>query len=155
LYLLFSGWIRDPRSGIRDPRSGIRDGEKSGSGINIPDPQHWCFLSLIESLHILTSGEGKNMKKVGTKDIFSLLTIFLFAHLNCLLEGGKNCILSPLVQSFNILILVEGVNIRPEINQFDIFSPLIMFLFAPPNILLDCGKTYILSLYSESIHILT
>jgi hypothetical protein len=28
-------------SGIRDPRSGIRDGKKSGSGINIPDPQHW------------------------------------------------------------------------------------------------------------------
>jgi len=28
---------------MRDPRSGIRDGEKSGSGINIPDLQH-CFL---------------------------------------------------------------------------------------------------------------
>ena len=25
---------------IRDPKSGIRDGEKSGSGINIPDTQH-------------------------------------------------------------------------------------------------------------------
>jgi hypothetical protein len=25
-----------------DPGSGIRDGRKSGSGINIPDPQH-CF----------------------------------------------------------------------------------------------------------------
>ena len=30
---------------IRDPISGIRDGQKSGSWINIPDPQHW-------SLHI-------------------------------------------------------------------------------------------------------
>jgi hypothetical protein len=29
--------------GIRDPRSGIRDGKNPdpGSGINIPDPQHW------------------------------------------------------------------------------------------------------------------
>ncbi len=26
---------------IRDLRSGIRDGQKSGSGINIPDPQYW------------------------------------------------------------------------------------------------------------------
>jgi hypothetical protein len=24
-----------------DPGSEIRDGKKSGSGINIPDPQHW------------------------------------------------------------------------------------------------------------------
>ncbi len=37
--------IRDPRSGIRDPGSGIRDGKNPdpGSGINIPDPQHWCY----------------------------------------------------------------------------------------------------------------
>ncbi len=40
----------DTGSGIRDedslvPGSGIRDGKKSdlGSGINIPDPQHWSF----------------------------------------------------------------------------------------------------------------
>ncbi len=26
---------------LLDPRSGIRNGQKSGSGINIPDPQHW------------------------------------------------------------------------------------------------------------------
>ncbi len=31
--LLFLCWIRDPRSVIRDRK-------KSGSGINIPDPQH-------------------------------------------------------------------------------------------------------------------
>jgi hypothetical protein len=36
--------IRDPRSEIRDPRSGIRDGKKPGSGINIPDPQHWFLV---------------------------------------------------------------------------------------------------------------
>jgi hypothetical protein len=31
--------------GIRDPRSGIRDGKNPdpGSGINIPDPQHWTW----------------------------------------------------------------------------------------------------------------
>jgi hypothetical protein len=48
---VFGFEIRDPRSGIRDPGSvirdpgwvkiRIRDGLKSGSGINIPDPQHW------------------------------------------------------------------------------------------------------------------
>jgi hypothetical protein len=32
--------IRVPGSEIRDPRSGIWDRKKSGSGINIPDPQH-------------------------------------------------------------------------------------------------------------------
>jgi hypothetical protein len=31
--------IRDP--GWRQFGSGIRDGKKVGSGINIPDPQHW------------------------------------------------------------------------------------------------------------------
>ena len=72
------------------------------------------------------------MKRVGAKDIFSLLTMFLFAHLNCLVEEGHNYILSPLVQSLNILILVREVNIRAQMNQFDIFSPLIMFLFALP-----------------------
>jgi len=34
-------------SGFRDPISGIRDGEKSGSGINIPDPQH-LVLRMVE-----------------------------------------------------------------------------------------------------------
>jgi hypothetical protein len=29
-----------------DPRSGIRDGKKSGSGINIPDPQHWYLVRI-------------------------------------------------------------------------------------------------------------
>jgi hypothetical protein len=35
--------IRDPGSEIWDPGSGIRDGKNPdpGSGINIPDPQHW------------------------------------------------------------------------------------------------------------------
>jgi hypothetical protein len=27
---------------------GFRDGKKSGSGINIPDPQHWFFLEPVE-----------------------------------------------------------------------------------------------------------
>jgi hypothetical protein len=37
--------IRDP--GRRQFGSGIRDGKKSdpGSGINIPDPQHWFLVS--------------------------------------------------------------------------------------------------------------
>ncbi len=30
---------------VLDPGSGIRDGKKSGSGINIPVPQHWIYRS--------------------------------------------------------------------------------------------------------------
>jgi hypothetical protein len=29
-------------SGIRDPGSGMGKNQDPGSGINIPDPQHWC-----------------------------------------------------------------------------------------------------------------
>jgi hypothetical protein len=32
----------DPGSGIRDPGSGMGKNQDPGSGINIPDPQHWC-----------------------------------------------------------------------------------------------------------------
>jgi hypothetical protein len=31
----------DPGSGIRDPGSGMGKNQDPGSGINIPDPQHW------------------------------------------------------------------------------------------------------------------
>jgi hypothetical protein len=34
-------WIRDPGSEIRDPGSGMGKNQDPGSGINIPDPQHW------------------------------------------------------------------------------------------------------------------
>jgi hypothetical protein len=33
-------------SGIRDPGSGMGKNQDPGSGINIPDPQHWCYLPL-------------------------------------------------------------------------------------------------------------
>ncbi len=39
--------IRDPGSEIRDPGSGMGknpDRKKPGSGINIPDPQHWLHI---------------------------------------------------------------------------------------------------------------
>jgi len=59
----------------------------SGSGINItiPDQQHYfleilkvlCFLSLIESLHIMTSGGVKNMKRVRHKGY-----LFPFNHVS-------------------------------------------------------------------------
>jgi hypothetical protein len=50
-FLDLGSGIRDPGSEIRDPRSGIRDpgfgmGKKSGSGINIPNPQHWFRASM-------------------------------------------------------------------------------------------------------------
>jgi hypothetical protein len=35
--------IRDPGSEIRDPGSGMGKNQDPGSGINIPDPQHWNF----------------------------------------------------------------------------------------------------------------
>jgi hypothetical protein len=35
----------DPGSGIRDPRSGMGKNQDPGSGINIPDPQHWYLLA--------------------------------------------------------------------------------------------------------------
>ena len=77
------------------------------------------------------------MKRVGAKDMFSLSTMFQFAHLNCFVEGGKNYILTPFVQSLTNLVLVGKVNIRAEMNQFDICSPLIMFLYALPSRLLE------------------
>jgi hypothetical protein len=44
----FRSWIREGKNsdpGWKKFRSGIRDGKKSdpGSGINIPDPQHYCY----------------------------------------------------------------------------------------------------------------
>ncbi len=45
---VFGSGIQDPRSGIQDPGSVIQDpgsvmgkNQGQGSGINIPDPQHW------------------------------------------------------------------------------------------------------------------
>ncbi len=38
---VFGSGIRDPRSGIRGPGSGMGKNQDPGSGINIPDPQHW------------------------------------------------------------------------------------------------------------------
>jgi len=90
------------------------------------------------------------MKRVETKDIFPLLTMFLFAHLNCLVEGGKNYILSPLVQSLNILILVSEVNIRAEMNEFDIFSLLMMFLFALIGVKKNLYSFPLSQIYSHS-----
>jgi hypothetical protein len=37
----------DPRSEIRDPGSGMGKNQDPGSGINIPDPQHWFLNALI------------------------------------------------------------------------------------------------------------
>jgi hypothetical protein len=34
-------------SGIRDPRSGMGKNQDPGSGINIPDPQHWYFFQFL------------------------------------------------------------------------------------------------------------
>ncbi len=37
--------IRDPGSEIRDPGSGMGKNQDPGSGINIPDPQHWLSVT--------------------------------------------------------------------------------------------------------------
>jgi hypothetical protein len=42
----FGSGIRDPRSEIRDPGSGMGKNQDPGSGINIPDPQHWSPVSI-------------------------------------------------------------------------------------------------------------
>ncbi len=42
-------WIRDPGSEIRDPGSGMGKNQDPGSGINIPDPQHWWVCSWLEA----------------------------------------------------------------------------------------------------------
>jgi hypothetical protein len=42
---VFGSGIRDPRTGIRDPGSGMGKNQDPGPGINIPDPQHWFYLS--------------------------------------------------------------------------------------------------------------
>jgi hypothetical protein len=41
LVAVFGSGIRGPRSGIWDPGSRMGKNQDSGSGINIPDPQHW------------------------------------------------------------------------------------------------------------------
>jgi hypothetical protein len=55
--------IRDP--GGRQFGSGIRDGKKSdpGSGINIPDPQHWLNL-FVFSKYMKFNTEAKALKKI-------------------------------------------------------------------------------------------
>jgi hypothetical protein len=38
---VFGSGIRDPGSEIRDPGSEMGKNQDPGSGINVPDPQHW------------------------------------------------------------------------------------------------------------------
>jgi hypothetical protein len=45
---VFGSGIRDPGSGIRDAGSGMGKNQDPGSGINIPDPQHWYNDRMIE-----------------------------------------------------------------------------------------------------------
>ncbi len=63
-------WIQDPGSEIRDPRSGIPDpgsrmgkNQDPGSGINIPDPQHWVSVCLFMVLTICAVEES-NVQRV-------------------------------------------------------------------------------------------
>ncbi len=48
----------DPESGIGDPGSGMGKNQDPGSGINIPDPQHW-FLVVRFLKNIWRSGKEK------------------------------------------------------------------------------------------------
>jgi hypothetical protein len=41
---LLKVWSWDPGSRIRDPGSGMGKNQDPGSGINIPDPQHWFLI---------------------------------------------------------------------------------------------------------------
>ncbi len=50
---VFGSGIRDPGSEIRDPGSGMGKNQDPGSGINIPDPQHWSEISFFWSHAVL------------------------------------------------------------------------------------------------------
>ncbi len=53
IFTLFCCWW------IRDQGCGIRDGKKSGSGINIPDPQHCCVPFLCTVYYVLLHWNSK------------------------------------------------------------------------------------------------
>jgi hypothetical protein len=47
---VFGSGIRDPGSEIRDPGSGMGENQDPGTGINIPDPQHWVILRISKNI---------------------------------------------------------------------------------------------------------
>jgi hypothetical protein len=51
--------ILDPGSGFRDPGPGMDKNQHPGSGINIPDPQHWIFSQFFVADEIKTSASYK------------------------------------------------------------------------------------------------
>jgi hypothetical protein len=101
---VFGSGIRDPRSEIRDPRSEIRDPgwvkiriRDTGSGINIPDPQHWWLQEMVGQLNLFSSFgavNGSEMeKKIRIRDRHSgsatlaktdIFRQFAFCHVHIL-----------------------------------------------------------------------
>jgi hypothetical protein len=45
-------------SGIRDPGSGMGENQDPGSGINIPDPQHWIIMMIDLRKTVFGSGSS-------------------------------------------------------------------------------------------------
>ncbi len=63
-------------------RSRIRDGKKSGSGINIPDPQHWIGLfTLLSYLHCTALGRDAPWRWNRWQQCDSLRDFFLMLQL--------------------------------------------------------------------------
>jgi hypothetical protein len=74
-------------SGIQDPQSEIRDGKKSGSGINIPDPQHWFRLCTVYTFFI--NNPDPKMYRFKKKTSFFIFSSCFFHQKS----GSKNVLI--------------------------------------------------------------
>ncbi len=71
-------------SGIRDPGSGMSKNQDPGSGINIPDPQHWIYWFKLEPWMALGAPngglEGSEWSPRGSVDQWSKIRITLMRN---------------------------------------------------------------------------
>jgi hypothetical protein len=80
----------DPGSKVRDPGSGMGKNQDPGSGLNIPDPQHWPIRN---SFFPDTAGSGSGISGSGSQTyIFeSILKIYSVKTNNFLNIGPNIC----------------------------------------------------------------